>query len=899
MCSYNKSGTITYAYGSEAVNIIDATAGAVVSDAQSSVTGTVTDFTKDLAFDYTITVTMDEPVAAEELVGRYIYVENDGVENAAYRIHDAEVNGNTAVLNLNNQDLIREFVDSSNMDLGYVYNIAEGQSYNIPLSSVMICAHEKNRVSYSTNGDGTHNVIRNCTVCNAVTSVTVAACKDGTDANTLCDRCNGQLPVQIATAEDLIAFAEQVNAGGNTVNATLIADIDLTGYDWTPIGTVTYPYKGVFSGGGFTVKGMNITHVSVNGEDYRLGLFGNTLGATVKDLTVQGSITLSGTASGASRIGGIIAHAASTTMQNCINKVTITGVNDSASTGFYNIGGLVGYAYGVTIQQCGNDADLDITGINVGGLVGTVAKANEPTTITECYNHGDVYGYSNVGGLVGNLLGCGASGKNNTVINCYSSGDFGTRDCNGVERCAGGGLIGAAPNALCVVKNCYVSGGTTIDVREDGDYTDKAIIYNGYAYNITNNWLDLYYLEGVSQAETYDITMGKSHEEMIDQEFVDTLGSSFKAVENRYPVLVWECSHPDAVEGYADNGDGTHNVTFSCPECGEEEFYTEVCKDNDADDYCDSCGGSLVVIDDVQMILANMTLGNELMVNFMIVKSELDPTQAYKAVLTRYEADGVTVDETIEIPSAKWEVYAGQYYKVSMGVAAKEMCNNITVEIFDSEGNAVEGGTRTESIRSYAMRVLTSDQMADNVKVLVVDMLNYGAYAQTYFEYNTEELANSQLTDEQKALASGEYACTNSQQKIKNYYASRLSLEQNIIMQFTFLNCPADTTGMYGEITFTSHTGKEQSVAIAASDLQVMNSTNKQNLCLVTVDEIVLADASQPITVTIYNADGTIYGQGVDSVESYACRSAGREQGEIAQYMMRFANSAYEYLHNR
>ncbi len=40
-------------------------------------------------------------------------------------------------------------------------------------------------------------------------------------------------PVQIGTAEELAAFRDRVNAGENTLDAILTADIELTG-DWTP-----------------------------------------------------------------------------------------------------------------------------------------------------------------------------------------------------------------------------------------------------------------------------------------------------------------------------------------------------------------------------------------------------------------------------------------------------------------------------------------------------------------------------------------------------------------------------------------------------------------------------------------------------------------------------------------
>jgi len=58
------------------------------------------------------------------------------------------------------------------------------------------------------------------------------------------------------------------------------------------------------------------------------------------------------------------------------------------------------------------------------------------------------------------------------------------------------------------------------------------------------------------------------------------------------------------------------------------------------------------------------------------------------------------------------------------------------------------------------------------------------------------------------------------------------------------------------------------------------------------VDKIVLADAFSLVTVTVYNADGSVYGTGSDSVESYAARVS----SELNTAIMKFASSAKTYL---
>lgn len=103
----------------------------------AAVTGTVTDFTKELQKDNQITVLPDQTISADELSGKYIYINNDGVENGVYKIESAApADGGKVTLNIGYVSPIRSYIDSSNLNGSYVYNISAGQSFRIPLSNV-------------------------------------------------------------------------------------------------------------------------------------------------------------------------------------------------------------------------------------------------------------------------------------------------------------------------------------------------------------------------------------------------------------------------------------------------------------------------------------------------------------------------------------------------------------------------------------------------------------------------------------------------------------------------------------------------------------------------------------------------------------------------------------------
>ena len=241
---------------------------------------------------------------------------------------------------------------------------------------------------------------------------------------------------QIASADHLAWFRDQVNAGkSGSWNAKLTADITLKG-TWTPIGKSGYytTYKGTFDGHGHTISGLNVSASSAN-----QGLFGYINGATVKNLTVKGSVT------GGESTGGIVGYMSSGTVSQCINEATVTGANKT--------GGVVGYLSYGTVTQCVNKAS--VTGNNsVGGIVGEAASASK---VENCYNRGNIKAaVSKAGGVIG-YLNATSSSYANEVSNCYTIGT--------VSGSSSAAVVGAIykdwrGNCYSTITNCYYTKGS-------------------------------------------------------------------------------------------------------------------------------------------------------------------------------------------------------------------------------------------------------------------------------------------------------------------------------------------------------------------------------------------------------------------------------------------------------
>lgn len=103
---------------------------------QAAVSGTVLDFTKGLSMDNEMTVVLGHVYGSlNDLVGRYIYIENDGLDNAVYKIKEVRTNGaQQVVLSTGDVTYVREWKDKFDFDKGFNYDFAEGASFTIPLS---------------------------------------------------------------------------------------------------------------------------------------------------------------------------------------------------------------------------------------------------------------------------------------------------------------------------------------------------------------------------------------------------------------------------------------------------------------------------------------------------------------------------------------------------------------------------------------------------------------------------------------------------------------------------------------------------------------------------------------------------------------------------------------------
>ena len=146
--------------------------------------------------------------------------------------------------------------------------------------------------------------------------------------------------VSISDEDGLKWFAQQVNAGKTYEGKTVTLTSNVTVSNWIPIGqknNESNRFKGTFDGNRNTVTINGIGNLEVDFGGYA-AFFGGTTGATIKNLTVAGTIT-------GADVAGIVARADGGLIENCHNKAIITGAKKAAGIAVINKAGTFPFHY--------------------------------------------------------------------------------------------------------------------------------------------------------------------------------------------------------------------------------------------------------------------------------------------------------------------------------------------------------------------------------------------------------------------------------------------------------------------------------------------------------------------------------------------------------------------------
>ena len=313
--------------------------------------------------------------------------------------------------------------------------------------------------------------------------------------------------------------------------------------------------------------------------------------------------------------------------------------------------------------------------------------------------------------------------------------------------------------------------------------------------------------------------------------------------------------------------------------------------------------------EDVQ-ISHNVALNNNFSIAYYIPTATFqDCTDVRLSVKKEvYTDEGVTYKETVLTdPVVEDSGYGEEFVFIYRDIAAKEIGSNVTAVIeADMDGTTYYSEPDVYSVKQYATNKLSKSSDA-NLKKLLVDMLNYGAAAQTYFNYNTVNLANNKLTIAQRKLATDPSTLNiisdASETKISSpkaqFTGKNLLLGNNvaIVYYMTFDNS-LKTNNVNLKLTYTTVKGETLTKTVPFSKFINGDYANEYRFDFT---EIQAKDSCQPVTAVLYEGSKQISNIITYSVQTYAYNKLNKsttstELKSIINALMVYCKSAKNYF---
>ena len=306
----------------------------------------------------------------------------------------------------------------------------------------------------------------------------------------------------------------------------------------------------------------------------------------------------------------------------------------------------------------------------------------------------------------------------------------------------------------------------------------------------------------------------------------------------------------------------------------------------------------------------SLALESSLTVSFMLRKIEMDQLGAASVKIIESNPDAGKAP-TVETYALDTTFRSGgvDYYQIAVGRAAKEMGDTLIAIAYDAGGNQVSFEDK------YSVKTYIDSQMAkvasakegtqDAAKrTLFVDLLNYGAAAQTFFEYAENALVNSHLTAEQQAWASpalvlDETLNYNDPVNTTNGITSGKSLSAESVVE-VYLNYLATTVSgaAYAKVSYVTHDGRKvDNVRYELSDYRTGGKDYKQ----IKIDTMATADVSTKILCDLYDTNDTFMeGSHIEySIETFCYNQVknGKAVAPVCMALVQAGKAMYTWSH--
>ena len=301
-------------------------------------------------------------------------------------------------------------------------------------------------------------------------------------------------------------------------------------------------------------------------------------------------------------------------------------------------------------------------------------------------------------------------------------------------------------------------------------------------------------------------------------------------------------------------------------------------------------------------ICHTLNLESDIALNYVVAADSMAAYESFymECIIPEYEGNELVGSTTVTLQP---ELRGDYYYFVCNGLVAFEMNNIIEAKLCAlKDGEAVVLKEDSYSIASYAYCQLGKETASPELKAVCANLLQYGANAQLWKEYRTDDLADAKMTEEHRSyLTAPETVTFGSNRKHLNdledaqvgFIGIPLCVDSKIAVRFV-----VDTTKYEGaledlslRVTYVDVEGVEQTATV--TDPEVFSEPH--NFYAFTFDGLLAAELRTVMSVAVYGGETRVSETMEYSVDTYGNGKTGSLL-TLVQAMIAYSDSAKAYF---
>ena len=296
---------------------------------------------------------------------------------------------------------------------------------------------------------------------------------------------------------------------------------------------------------------------------------------------------------------------------------------------------------------------------------------------------------------------------------------------------------------------------------------------------------------------------------------------------------------------------------------------------------------------------ASLVLSSDLTIRYLVNKSDFDNAGYSEPRMKVFNGGEEKIIEAYEATSGSTVNYVFEYKDIAPQMMNDELS---TVLLAKKNGKEVSGSVLKYGVKNYVYSML--DKTTDpTFRTMLVDLLNYGAAAQKYAEYNTGSLVNAELTQEQASW--GTKTLRNLKSVIEivgatdtdaaKWKSMSLKLENKVEMVGKF--AAENTDGIYVLVTDDNGNVYGQ---ITSDEFFASQTSSGEEVIGFYFDKLNSTQMSEKLNFVVYNSEGqAISGTCVYSVESYIQKAQSSAEGSLktlTETIIKYGDAAKKYV---